>query len=129
MESVSHKDKRTLPRKGALGCEKPWEADAVDFTLKLSFTWHRYNVYLVIFSSPLPPMLWLKLLQHQYPEKLLLSSVVIISLVGPCNQSCLLSQATVYCPTVSHLLKQIYLTGEAWGSQNSRSVGDGLQGW
>lgn len=36
-------------RKGVLGCQKPQEEDAVDFVLKLSFIWHRYKVYLVIF--------------------------------------------------------------------------------
>lgn len=56
--------------------------------------------------------------------------VVIISLVGPCNHlKPLLSQAMSYCPTVAHLLKQICLTGEAWGSQNSGSASDWLQGW
>lgn len=78
-------------RKGVLGCEKPQEEDAVDFVLKLSFIWHRYKVYLVIIFFS---MLWLKLLQHQLPEKLLLSSVVVISLVGPSNHfKPLLSQA------------------------------------
>lgn len=30
-------------------CEKPWEEDAVDVMMKLSFIWHRYNV--VVFFS------------------------------------------------------------------------------
>lgn len=51
-------------------------------------------------------------------------AVVVISLVGPRSHlEPLLAQATVYSPTVAHLLKQIYLTGEAWGSRNW------LQGW
>lgn len=53
-------------------------------------------------------VLWLKLLQHQLPEKLLLSGVVVISLASPRNDlMSLLSQASVYCPAVAHLLKQI----------------------
>jgi len=42
-----------VPRKGVLGCEKPYQEDAVAIMLNLSFTWLRYSVNLVI--SPLPP--------------------------------------------------------------------------
>lgn len=44
-ESRSCKDKKTVSRKHVLGCEKPWEEDAVDVVMELSFIWHRYNVW------------------------------------------------------------------------------------
>lgn len=49
---------------------------------------------------------------------------------GPFYHGSSRPQATVYyCPTVAHLSKQIHLTGEARGWQNSRRGGDWLPGW